>query len=190
MGLRDWVDLPPGYNPRTLQWAADLRARPELQTAGTAELVAAVLRHIRTGGFSYTLEPGPYGRDAIDEFWFDRQLGFCEHFAAAFVVVMRAMDVPARIVTGYQGTDPLPVDGYWIVRQSNAHAWAEVWQAGAAGCASTRPRRWRPTASAARAQPDAAAGAGGRRHRQRQPGLGSADARRPGSWSTTAGTSG
>ena len=130
VGLRDWVELPPGYNPRTLQWAADLRARPELQTAGTAELVAAVLRHIRTGGFSYTLEPGPYGRDAIDEFWFDRQFGFCEHFAAAFVVVMRAMDVPARIVTGYQGTDPLPVDGYWIVRQSNAHAWAEVWEAG------------------------------------------------------------
>jgi protein-glutamine gamma-glutamyltransferase len=57
-------------------------------------------------------------------------VGFCEHFAAAFVVIMRALDVPARIVTGYQGTDPSPVDGWWIVRQSNAHAWAEIWQQG------------------------------------------------------------
>ncbi len=130
LGLRDWIDLPPGYNPRTLQWAADLRARPDMQTADAAELVAAVLRHIGSAGYTYTMEPGPYGRDAVDEFWFDRQLGFCEHFAAAFVVVMRALDVPARIVTGYQGTDPAPVDGYWIVRQSHAHAWAEYWQQG------------------------------------------------------------
>ena len=81
-------------------------------------------------GFSYTLAPGDYGRDAVDEFWLDRKDGFCEHFAAAFVVVMRAAGVPARIVTGYQGTDPPPVDGYYIVRQSSAHAWAEYWQAG------------------------------------------------------------
>src|SRR5205814_6248881 len=56
--------------------------------------------------------------------------GFCEHFASAFVVVMRAMGVPARVVTGYQGTEPLPVDGYYVVRQSSAHAWAEFWQPG------------------------------------------------------------
>jgi transglutaminase-like putative cysteine protease len=93
-------------------------------------LVREVLAHIASGGYGYTLAPGTYGRDAIDEFWFDRKLGFCEHFAAAFVVVMRALDVPARIVTGYQGSDPRPQGDYWIVRQSNAHAWAEYWQAG------------------------------------------------------------
>jgi transglutaminase-like putative cysteine protease len=130
LGLRDWVELPPGYNPRTLQWAASLRAQAAWRDADARTLAGAVLQHIRSDGYGYTLEPGPYGRDAVDEFWFDRKLGFCEHFAAAFVVVMRAMDVPARIVTGYQGTDPAPVDGYWIVRQSNAHAWAEYWQAG------------------------------------------------------------
>jgi transglutaminase-like putative cysteine protease len=127
-GLRDWATLPGGYNPRTLQWAAALRAEPELQNADARALAERVLQHIRSGDYTYTLEPGPYGRDAVDEFWFDRKLGFCEHFAASFVVIMRALDVPARIVTGYQGTDPLPVDGYWIVRQSNAHAWAEYWQ--------------------------------------------------------------
>ena len=94
------------------------------------QLAQAVLQHIRTSGFSYTLAPGDYGRDGIDEFWLDRKEGFCEHFAAAFVVVMRAAGVPARIVTGYQGTDLPPVDGYYVVRQSSAHAWAEFWQSG------------------------------------------------------------
>ncbi|MCE2908193.1 MAG: DUF3488 and transglutaminase-like domain-containing protein [Burkholderiaceae bacterium] len=127
LGLRDLVDLPPNANPRTLQWAAELRAQPGMATAGGLQLAEAVLRHIRSAGFTYTLEPGPYGENAIDEFWFDRKLGFCEHFASAFVVVMRAMDVPARIVTGYQGADPVLQDGYLIVRNSNAHAWAEIW---------------------------------------------------------------
>lgn len=130
LGLRDLVDLPPGFNPRSLQWAQDLRNRPENAHADARALAGQLLAHVRSSHFSYTLEPGSYGRHAVDEFWFDRKLGFCEHFAAAFVVMMRAMDVPARIVTGYQGTDPDPVDGYYIVRQSHAHAWAEYWQAG------------------------------------------------------------
>jgi len=130
LGLRDFVTLPPGYNPRALAWATELRARPEYANADARALATALLDQIRGGGYTYTLEPGTYGRDAIDEFWFDRKLGFCEHFAASFVVMMRAMDVPARIVTGYQGADARPVDGYYIVRQSNAHAWAEYWQAG------------------------------------------------------------
>ena len=121
-------ELPPGFNPRTLAWARALREQPRLQDANATVLAQAVLRHVRTDGYSYTLSPGPYGRDAVDEFWLDRKEGFCEHFAASFVVVMRAMGVPARIVTGYQGADLPPVDGYTIVRQSSAHAWAEYWQ--------------------------------------------------------------
>ncbi len=130
MGLRDLVDLPPNTNPRTLQWAAELRQRSDLAQADAKGLSDAVLQHIRTAGFTYTLEPGTYSGNAIDDFWLNRKLGFCEHFASAYVVVMRAMDVPARIVTGYQGADAVPQDGYWIVRQRNAHAWAEYWQAG------------------------------------------------------------
>jgi transglutaminase-like putative cysteine protease len=127
LGLRDLVDLPPNTNPRTLQWAAQLRAQPGMETADGLVLAQAVLAHIRSAGFTYTLEPGPYADNAIDEFWFERKLGFCEHFASAFVVIMRAMDVPARIVTGYQGADDALQDGYLIVRNSNAHAWAEIW---------------------------------------------------------------
>ena len=126
-GLRDFIALPPQMHPRTRAWALALRDRPELQGADTLRLSAAVQQHIRSGGFTYTLEPGAYGDDPVDEFWLDRKLGFCEHFAAAYVVVMRTLGVPARIVTGYQGTDAAPQDGYWIVRQSNAHAWAEIW---------------------------------------------------------------
>ena len=134
VGLQDYLALPPGFNPRTLAWAAALRRQPAFAQADARALARAVLGHVGGGGFTYTLAPGLYGevdpRGAIDEFWLDRKQGFCEHFAAAFVVVMRALDVPARVVTGYQGMDAVPVDGFRIVRQSNAHAWAEYWQPG------------------------------------------------------------
>jgi protein-glutamine gamma-glutamyltransferase len=128
--LAPYLELPPGFNPRTLEWAAALRRDPRHAEASPEQLVQAVMNHIRAG-FTYTLTPGGYGdedgRHAIDEFWLDRRQGFCEHFSTAFVVVMRALDVPARIVTGYQGIDPEPQDGWSIVRNSHAHAWAEVW---------------------------------------------------------------
>jgi len=120
--------LPPGFNPRVAAWAAQFRREHDLQDADAVAITAAVLAHIRSAGFSYTLAPGYYGRDGIDEFWLDRRAGFCEHFATAFVVVMRALGVPARVITGYQGADRSPLDGYYVVRQSYAHAWAEVWQ--------------------------------------------------------------
>ena len=132
--LREYLDLPPGFNPRTLEWADELRRDPRYARADAQALVDAVLRHIRSG-YTYTLTPGTYGDDddfrgAIDEFWLDRKQGFCEHFATAFVVVMRALDIPARVVTGFQGADPEPQDGWLVVRNSHAHAWAEVWIAG------------------------------------------------------------
>ena len=128
--LRLFTALPAGYNPRTLQLAADMRQDPALAQADTAALVDVVMDKLRTGGFSYTLEPGLYGQHSADEFWFDKKEGFCEHIASSFVVLMRALDIPARIVTGYQGGDRNGVDGMWTLRQSDAHAWAEVWQAG------------------------------------------------------------
>jgi transglutaminase-like putative cysteine protease len=95
--------------------------------------VQRALDQLRTGGYQYTLSPGQYGTHSADEFWFDRKLGFCEHIAAAFVILMRSLDIPARVVTGYQGGGQNPIDGYFTVRQSDAHAWAEVWLAGQ-GC--------------------------------------------------------
>ena len=126
---RPALDLPPGDNPRTLAWAQEMRAR--LGPADARTLSAALMAYIAQSPYVYTLSPGSYGSDAIDDFWLDRRQGFCEHFATAYVVVMRAMGVPARVVTGYQGADPPDADGYQAVRQSHAHAWAEYWAEGA-----------------------------------------------------------
>lgn len=130
-------DLPAGFNPRSMAWAAALAAEPRfanLEAGPRAEaLAAALLDHVRANDFTYTLAPGRYGEESphvIDEFWLDRRLGFCEHFASAFVVMMRAMGVSARIVTGFQGWDAEPQDGYLVVRNANAHAWAEYWVEG------------------------------------------------------------
>jgi protein-glutamine gamma-glutamyltransferase len=130
VGLQDYLELPPGFNPRTLQWAVDMRRDPRYANADGAALVAALMDRLRTGGYSYTLDPGVYGTHTADEFWFDRKEGFCEHIASSFVLMLRALDIPARVVTGYQGGEINALDGFWTVRQSDAHAWTEVWLAG------------------------------------------------------------
>jgi transglutaminase-like putative cysteine protease len=128
--LQEYVKLPANFNPRTLQLANAMRSEPRLAGAGTQAMIDAVLERLRTGGYSYTLDPGVFGMHSADEFWFDRKEGFCEHIASSFVLLMRAMNIPARVVTGYQGGAVNPVDGFWTVRQSDAHAWSEVWIAG------------------------------------------------------------
>lgn len=130
LALQDHVNLPPGYNPRTLELAQQLRREHGSGPEATPRLINAVMERLRTGGYIYTLEPGVYGQHTADEFWFDRRQGFCEHIASSFVILMRALDIPARIVTGYQGGELNGVDGYWTVRQRDAHAWTEVWQQG------------------------------------------------------------
>jgi transglutaminase-like putative cysteine protease len=118
--------LPAEYNKRTIALAADWRA-----AGGTdADMLNRGLAFLRKGRFIYTLEPPILGADSVDEFLFDSKAGFCEHFASAFTVLMRAAGVPARVVTGYQGGDLNPVDRIVTVRQSDAHAWTEVFLAG------------------------------------------------------------
>jgi transglutaminase-like putative cysteine protease len=129
-GMQSFLDLPPSFNPRTMQMAFEIRRDPRFARAGAELLVPEVLNRLKTGGYTYTLDPGVYGQHTADEFWFDKKEGFCEHIASSFVILMRALDVPARIVTGYQGGEMNAIDGYWTVRQRDAHAWAEVWQAG------------------------------------------------------------
>jgi len=120
------TQLPPGRNPRARALALRLRRGAGSDVA----FVRAVLTFLRAGGFSYSLTPPPLGADPIDDFLFDTRTGFCGHYASAFVDLMRAGGVPARVVTGYQGGQWNPYDGTFIVRQSDAHAWAEVWLEG------------------------------------------------------------
>ena len=124
--LRNWLELPQRSNPRTRQLADEIRSRAGSDSAR----VDATLDFLRRGGYQYTLTPPRLGRESIDEFLFDTRQGYCEHYASAFVFLMRALGVPSRVVTGYQGGEINPVDGFVTVRQSDAHAWSEVWLTG------------------------------------------------------------
>ena len=119
------LQLPEDYNPRALALAGSWRA----QSADPRQLSARALDYFQRENFFYTLYPPLSGANAIDDFLFNTRLGFCEHYAAAFVTLMRAAGVPARVVTGYLGGELNPVDGFLVVRQSDAHAWAEIWVA-------------------------------------------------------------
>jgi protein-glutamine gamma-glutamyltransferase len=124
--LRAAMRLPAGFNPK----AKDLAEEWRRASANHTEIVSRAVDYFRRSGLAYTLEPPALGRDSVDEFLFTTRAGFCEHFASAFVFLMRAAGLPARVVTGYLGGDPNPVDGILTVRQSDAHAWAEVFVAG------------------------------------------------------------
>lgn len=115
------LQLNDGENPRTLalgeQWR-DLNAQ---------DTVNAALTLFREKDFYYTLNPPILGKNPIDDFLFNSKRGFCEHYAISFVTLMRAAGLPARVVTGYQGGELNPNDKFLIIRQMDAHAWAEVW---------------------------------------------------------------
>ena len=117
--------LPPG-NPRSRELAAEWAQR----YASPADRVQAALRLFAAAPFAYTLKPPPLGSEQVDSFLFDTRRGFCEHYATSFVFLMRAAGVPARAVVGYQGGEYNPIGNNYIVRQADAHAWAEVWLAG------------------------------------------------------------
>lgn len=120
--LREALELPPDYNPKARALAASWRrADPDPRS-----LLKRGLDLFRRD-FVYTLSPPPLGVHSVDEFLFTTRRGFCEHYASAFVFLMRAAGVPARVVTGYLGGEINPLDGHLVVRQSDAHAWAEVW---------------------------------------------------------------
>ena len=110
-----------GENPRTRALAQTWLNLSPTQKVNTA------LKLFSEQNFVYTLRPPLLGKDPVDQFLFNTKRGFCEHYATSFVYLMRAAGLPARIVTGYQGGELNPNGHYLIVRQSDAHAWAEVW---------------------------------------------------------------
>jgi transglutaminase-like putative cysteine protease len=122
-GRRLETRLPSGPNPRTVALARELRAR----STDDADFSRRVLAWFDENRMEYTLQPKPTSLDSVDSVLFDTRQGFCGHFASAYATMMRAAGVPARVVTGYLGGEWNPVGGYLIVRQSDAHAWTEVW---------------------------------------------------------------
>lgn len=125
--LQAALRLPEGRNPRTLAAGQTLLAKfPEAR-----ERLDAAIALLRNAHLTYTLNPPLLGENSADEFLFESKRGFCEHFASSFVILARAAGLPARVVTGYQGGERNPLDGTLVVRQSDAHAWSEVWLEGA-----------------------------------------------------------
>ncbi|HEY3487488.1 MAG TPA: DUF3488 and transglutaminase-like domain-containing protein [Gammaproteobacteria bacterium] len=120
--LQRALQLPANSNPRSVELARSWRERN--QDPWQSINHALDMFH---QDFTYTLRPPTLGRDSVDEFLFTTKRGFCEHFAGSFVFLMRAAGIPARVVTGYQGGEFNPLANYFLVRQSDAHAWAEVW---------------------------------------------------------------
>ncbi len=119
--------LPTGFNPRTHELIRGWRQ--ELGDDDQA-LIDRAARMFREQNFSYTFVPPLLGRDSVDDFLFNTQAGFCEHYASAFGYMMRAAGIPTRVIIGYQGGFFNQAAGYWVVRKLDAHAWNEVWLEG------------------------------------------------------------
>jgi protein-glutamine gamma-glutamyltransferase len=124
--LKRALELPDTAAPQTREMVSQWRA----EGLTSKQIADRALDTFRTRPFIYTLEPPPLDKDPVDQFLFETRRGFCEHFASSFAVMMRAAGVPARVVTGYLGGETNPIDGYLVVRQSEAHAWNEVWISG------------------------------------------------------------
>jgi transglutaminase-like putative cysteine protease len=121
--LQRALQIPPGFNPRAVAYARELRGRYPRDR----DLVTELLRRFNQDGYVYTLSPPLLGEHTVDDFLFGAKSGFCEHYASAFAFVLRAAGIPARVVTGYLGGEMNPIGDYLIVRQADAHAWTEVW---------------------------------------------------------------
>lgn len=120
------LEFPAQANPRLVAYAKELRA----QYPNDSELIASVLTRIQQQAYRYTLQPPLLLNNSLDQFFFDTQSGFCVHYASAFTYLMRAVGIPARMVTGYMGAEHNPNGDYYNVYQYDAHAWSEVWLLG------------------------------------------------------------
>lgn len=120
------LQLPANVTPRM----RDLVAGWQAVGGGPRQIIDQALAYIRRSDFYYTLLPPPLGDNPADEFLFETRRGYCEHYAEAFALLMRIAGVPARIVLGYQGAEPVSWDNWYLVTQAAAHAWVEVWLQG------------------------------------------------------------
>lgn len=129
-----WLDryraLSDGSAPNTLGTTPrvrDLATRLARGQTNPYDVAATLERYLRTTyGYATVINTPPANRDVVDYFLFDAKQGYCEYFATAMAVLLRADNIPARIVTGY-----LPgvrqADGTFLTRENQAHAWVEVW---------------------------------------------------------------
>ncbi|HET6425838.1 MAG TPA: transglutaminase domain-containing protein [Planctomycetaceae bacterium] len=92
-----------------------------------AKLLESYLRD--SGNFGYTLDLSVTDRtmDPVEDFLFNRKEGHCEYFASALALMLRAVGIPARLVSGFKGAEPLSSGTIYQVQDRHAHAWVEAW---------------------------------------------------------------
>src|SRR5438132_684070 len=119
---REALELPPSISPAVRELAQSWTT----QNSNPRAIVNSALQFFRTG-FRYSLTPGEYRKNDLEQFLFHRRVGFCEHYAASFATLMRLAGVPARVVVGYLGGEYNDLGHFFLVRQADTHAWCEVW---------------------------------------------------------------
>jgi hypothetical protein len=120
---REALEVPASISPAVRELAQSWAT----QNSNPRIIVNSALQFFGTQGFKYSLTPGEYGKNDLDQFLFHRRIGFCEHYAASFATLMRLAGIPARIVVGYLGGEYNDLGHFVLVRQADAHAWCEVW---------------------------------------------------------------
>ena len=120
---REALELPTSISPAVRELAQSWTA----QNSDARTTVKNALQFLRTQGFRYSLSPGEYGKNDLEQFLFHRRVGFCEHYATSFATLMRLAGIPARVVVGYLGGEYNDLGHFFLVRQSDTHAWCEIW---------------------------------------------------------------
>ena len=117
------LELPASISPAVRELAQSWVA----QNSNSRAIISSALQFFRTQGFRYSLSPGEYKKNDLEQFLFHRRVGFCEHYAASFATLMRLAGIPARVVVGYLGGEYNDLGDFFLVRQADTHAWCEVW---------------------------------------------------------------
>jgi hypothetical protein len=120
---REALEVPPWIRPAV----RDLAQSWVTENSNPRAIVNSALQFFQTQGFRYSLSPGEYRKNDLEQFLFHRRIGFCEHYAASFATLMRLAGVPARLVVGYLGGEYNDLGHFFLVRQADTHAWCEVW---------------------------------------------------------------
>ena len=120
---REALELPPSISPAVRELAQSWTT----QNSSPRAIVNSALQYFRAKGFRYSLTPGEYRKNDLEQFLFHRRVGFCEHYAASFATLMRLAGIPARVVVGYLGGEYNDLGRFFLVRQADTHAWCEVW---------------------------------------------------------------
>jgi len=122
---RDYLQLPEGLSSDIIALAREIaedRKDPE-------EVASRLVRFFHSR-FKYSLHSRHHENDPLADFLLRNREGHCEYFASGMVVMLRALGIPARLVTGFYGGDRNEYGGYVALRKSDAHSWVEVFVVG------------------------------------------------------------